>query len=70
MYIEIDYFSKADVGLDVVIYFSQDFVILYGNFSIDDKGIKSYEWIKLVEDKLIVDMTVFLFISLIIINII
>lgn len=70
MYTETDYPPKADAGSDVVIHLPQDSVILYGNSSTDDKGIKSYEWIKSAEDKLTADMTVFSFISLIIINII
>lgn len=54
---ETDYPPKADAGSDVVIHLPQDSVILYGNSSTDDKGIKSYEWIKSAEDKLTADMT-------------
>lgn len=55
---ETDYPPKADAGSDVVIHLPQDSVILYGNSSTDDKGIKSYEWIKSADDKLTADMTV------------
>ncbi|XP_078332823.1 dyslexia-associated protein KIAA0319-like protein isoform X1 [Crassostrea virginica] len=54
---ETDYPPKADAGSDVVIHLPQDSVILYGNSSTDDKGIKSYEWIKSADDKLTADMT-------------
>jgi hypothetical protein len=55
---ETDYPPKANAGSDKVIHLPQDSVILYGNSSTDDKGIKSYEWIKSADDKLAADMTV------------
>ncbi|KAK3087314.1 hypothetical protein FSP39_004539 [Pinctada imbricata] len=54
---ETDYPPKANAGSDVVIYLPQDSVILYGNQSTDDKGIKSYEWMKSSDDKETADMT-------------
>lgn len=68
VYTETDYPPKADAGSDVVINLPQDSVILYGNSSTDDKGIKSYEWIKSADDKQTADMTVIPIISFIIIN--
>ncbi|XP_048730594.2 dyslexia-associated protein KIAA0319-like protein isoform X2 [Ostrea edulis] len=54
---ETDYPPKANAGSDKMIHLPQDSVILYGNSSTDDKGIKSYEWIKSADDKLAADMT-------------
>ncbi|XP_062573171.1 dyslexia-associated protein KIAA0319-like protein isoform X1 [Saccostrea cucullata] len=54
---ETDYPPKADAGSDMVIHLPQDSVILYGNSSTDDKGIKSYEWIKSPDGKQTADMT-------------
>lgn len=53
---ETDYPPKANAGSDVVIHLPQNFVILYGNLSTDDKGIVSYEWIKASGDTLAADM--------------
>ena len=56
---ENDYPPKANAGSNVIISLPKNAVTLYGNRSTDDKGIKSYEWIKKSEsDKLAVDMTV------------
>ncbi|KAJ8322025.1 hypothetical protein KUTeg_000496 [Tegillarca granosa] len=53
---ETDYPPKANAGSDVIIHLPQKTVTLYGNLSTDDKGIKSYEWIKAADDKLTADM--------------
>ena len=55
---ETDYPPKANAGSDMVIHLPQNSVILNGNLSTDDKGIKTYEWIKSADDKLTADMTV------------
>ena len=54
---ETDYPPKANAGSDIIIHLPQNSVILNGNLSTDDKGIKQYEWIKLADDKLAADMT-------------
>ncbi|KAL3892207.1 hypothetical protein ACJMK2_004439 [Sinanodonta woodiana] len=43
---EMDYPPIADAGSDLMIHLPQNYVILYGNKSTDDKGIASYEWVK------------------------
>ena len=55
---ETDYPPKANAGSDVVIHLPQNSVVLNGNSSTDDKGIVSYEWIKLTDDNLAADMQV------------
>ncbi|XP_064597455.1 dyslexia-associated protein KIAA0319-like protein [Liolophura sinensis] len=53
---ETDYPPKAFPGSDIVIHLPKNEVTLYGNGSTDDKGIKSYEWLKTGTDKLTADM--------------
>ncbi|XP_052222214.1 dyslexia-associated protein KIAA0319-like protein isoform X2 [Dreissena polymorpha] len=53
---ETDYPPKANAGSDIVINLPQNSVVLSGNLSTDDKGIVSYEWIKVSSDKLAADM--------------
>ncbi|UYV60199.1 KIAA0319L [Cordylochernes scorpioides] len=43
---EMDYPPTANAGPDVVIYLPQREVVLNGNLSSDDKGIKAWEWTK------------------------
>ena len=54
---EIDYPPKANAGSDIIIHLPQKSVTLCGNSSTDDRGIASYEWIKMSDSKT-VDMTV------------
>lgn len=53
---ETDYKPTANAGSDIVINLPQNYVTLYGNGSTDDKGIKSYEWIKAPDGQLAADM--------------
>lgn len=53
---EKDYPPTANAGSDVVIYLPRDQVTLNGNLSSDDKGIKSYQWMKSPEIDKSVDM--------------
>ncbi|XP_052763495.1 dyslexia-associated protein KIAA0319-like protein [Mya arenaria] len=53
---ETDYPPKANAGSDIVIHLPKNSVILSGNMSTDDKGIVSYEWIKMSGDELTADM--------------
>ena len=55
---EKDYPPQADAGSDQVIYLPQNSLIIYGNRSTDDHGIKSYEWIKSTDDTLTAGMQV------------
>lgn len=54
---EMDYPPKANAGSDMVINLPQNSVVLNGNLSTDDKGITTYEWMKVADDKLTADMT-------------
>jgi len=56
--IETDYPPKANAGSDIVIHLPQNSVVLNGNLSTDDKGIISYEWIKVSGTDLTADMQV------------
>lgn len=58
MFTETDYPPKAFPGSDIVIHLPKNEVTLYGNGSTDDKGIKSYKWLKTGNDKLTADMVV------------
>ncbi|XP_022258402.1 dyslexia-associated protein KIAA0319-like protein, partial [Limulus polyphemus] len=53
---EKDYPPTANAGSDAVMYLPQDDVTLNGNLSSDDKGIKSYQWVKSPETDKSVDM--------------
>ncbi|XP_076348164.1 LOW QUALITY PROTEIN: dyslexia-associated protein KIAA0319-like protein [Tachypleus tridentatus] len=53
---EKDYPPTANAGSDAVIYLPQDDLTLNGNLSSDDKGIKSYQWVKSPETDKSVDM--------------
>ncbi|XP_023236915.1 dyslexia-associated protein KIAA0319-like protein isoform X2 [Centruroides sculpturatus] len=53
---EMDYPPTANAGPDVIINIPQNSVILNGNLSTDDKGIKSWEWTKSPDTDKPVDM--------------
>ncbi|XP_076456883.1 dyslexia-associated protein KIAA0319-like [Babylonia areolata] len=53
---EMDYPPEANAGSDVIVHLPQNWVVLCGNGSTDDKAIASYEWIK-TSDSLTADMT-------------
>uniref|UniRef100_T1JIP8 MANSC domain-containing protein n=1 Tax=Strigamia maritima TaxID=126957 RepID=T1JIP8_STRMM len=53
---EMDYPPVANAGHDVIIYLPQNEVVLSGNLSTDDKGIKSWEWTKGPDTNKAVDM--------------
>ena len=57
-----DYPPAADAGSNVIISLPQKSVTLYGNSSIDDKKIVSYEWTRTSDDKLAVDMVVSIYV--------
>lgn len=53
-----DYPPTADAGSNVIISLPQKSVTLYGNSSIDDKKIVSYEWTQISDDKVAIDTVV------------